>query len=490
MNFSDAMTTEMSRGKTWNGADCLTGTGNKCLDFFGRIGSMRQASVNEKLDLFDEAYNENADVAMKLLFYTRDIRGGYGERDAFNQIFAHLAETHVGSVIKNIPNVLEYGRAKDLYALIGTPAEEPMWQFISLKYHEDLRNLEKGKPVSLLAKWLATPNASSKKTAELGVLTAKKLGYSYKNISKYRKSLVALRKAIDTPEAKMSTNRWDEIDYEAVPSKCNIQNREAFKRHDGERYSEFISKARAGEVKINMSTANPCDIMQKVMRGDNSVEINTMWDALPKMKNKALAVVDTSGSMTCGGVSVKPITVAVALGIYFAQNNAGQFKDKFFTFSDRPSLIQIKGDTLGQMCAQVRHADWGGSTNLEAVFDKILEMGIKYNIKQEDMPESICIISDMQVNCVYGCDRNGFMTFTDVMKGKYERAGYKLPHVIYWNVNSVNPTFHASMSDNCVSLVSGYSPNVMKHVMDNVGKTPMDVMLDIVTSERYKDIIA
>ena len=489
MNFSDAMNFELTRGKTWNGAECLTSTSNACLDFFGRIGAMRQASVNEKLDLFDAAYREDPDSAMKLLFYTRDIRGGYGERDAFNEIFAHLAATHKNSVIKNIPNVLEYGRAKDLYSLIGTPAESAMWSFVREQFELDKANLAQGKPVSLLAKWLATPNASSPKTAELGVLTAKKLGYNFKSMAQYRKTLVALRKAIDIPEAKMSTDRWDEIVYENVPSKCNIQNREAFKRHDFVRYENFISQVQSGEVKMNMAAANSCDIMQKVVNGNNGVEINTMWKSLPKIPTKALAVVDTSGSMTWGSTNgVRPITVAVALGIYFAQNNVGQFKNKFFTYSNRPSLIEIKGDTLGQMYEQIRRADWGNSTNLEAVFNKILEMGINYHIAQEDMPESICVISDMQIND-YGY-RNGGLTFTDVMKRRYEQAGYKLPHVIYWNVNAINPTFHAAKTDNGVSLVSGYSPNIMKQIMDNIGKTPMDLMNDILTSDRYKNITA
>lgn len=495
MNFADAMTNEMNHGKTWNGADCYTSTSNKCLDFFGRIGAMRTAPVSDKLDLFDEAYREDATAAMKLLFFARDIRGGYGERDAFNQIFAHLAKTHKESVIKNIPYVFEYGRADDLYSLMDTPAENAMWAFVKEQFEADKANLEKGKPVSLLAKWLATPNASSQKTAQLGRLTAKKLGYDFKSMSQYRKTLVALRKAIDIPEAKMSTGRWNEINYETVPSKCNIQNRKAFLKHDEDRYNEFISQVQSGEKKMQMGTANPCDIMQKVVKGDNSVEVNTMWSQLPKVASKALCVIDTSGSMTwdssCAG-GVYPMTVATALGIYFAQQNVGQFKDKFFTFSDNPSLIEIKGDTLGQMYSQILHSgNVGMSTNLEAVFDKILDMGIKYNIAQEDMPEAICVISDMQINsgCSYSV-RNGIMSFTDVMKQRYERAGYRLPHVIYWNVNAKNATFHASMSDDAVSLVSGYSPNIMKQVMDNIGKTPMDVMNEILASERYKNIVA
>lgn len=494
MNFADAMTTEMSHTKTWNGADALSTTGSRCLDFFGRIGAMRSGDKFEKLDLFDAAYAENPDAAMKLLFYTRDIRSGYGERDAFNEIFAHLAKTHKESVKKNLANVIEYGRAKDLYSLIGTPAENAMWNAIKIQFEKDLKNLSEGKSVSLLAKWLATPNSSSKKTASLGKKTAKKLGYDYKHLEEYRKHLSALRAAIDTPETRMSRNMWDTIDYSHVPSKCMIQHRKAFQRHDGARYEKFMDSVSKGYTKINMNTTNPCDIMQKVINGDNSPEINTMWKSLPTVcEHNALVVADTSGSMMCGKAKTAPMTVAAALAIYFAERNVGCFKNKYFTFSDESEMVEIHGETLLQKYNQIkRNNNWGGSTNLESVFKQILELGIMYNISQEDMPRCIVVISDMQINphTASGYNNKGFMTFTDAMKKCYEKAGYELPHVVYWNVNAENATFHAGMSDNAVSLVSGYSPNVMKQVMNNIGKTPMDLMMAIIESERYKDIVA
>lgn len=494
MNFADAMNTEMSRTKTANGEDALSTTGSGCLDFFGRIGAMRDGDKLEKLDLFDAAYKESPDNAMKLLFYARDIREGYGERDVFNEIMAHLAMTHPGSVEKNIRYIMEYGRGKDLYALIGTPAEKAMWAFMKQQFEKDVEHLKNKKPVSLLAKWLATPNSASKKTAALGRKTARHLGYDFKNMEEYRKLLSALRRAIDIPEAKMSAGSWSTIDYTTVPSKCMIQNRNAFKRHDNDRFTKFMQHVAEGTASVHMDTANPCDIMEKVVCGDNSPEINAMWNSLPTVcEHNALVVADTSGSMSWSGQNITPFTVAAALAIYFAERNVGCFKNKYFTFSDRSEMIEIHGETLLQKYEQIKRNDnWGSSTNLEAVFSQILSMGKKYGISPEDMPKSIVVISDMQINphTADGIGNDGFMTFTDVMKHRFKDAGYELPHVVYWNVNAAKSTFHAGMSDSAISLVSGYSPNVMKQVMNNIGKTPMDLMMDIVHSDRYKDIVA
>ncbi len=491
MNFADAMNMEMSHTKTDNGADALALTGSRMLDFFGRIGSMRGGDKMEKLDLFDAAYNENPDGAMKLLFFARDIRGGYGERDSFNEIFAHLAATHRESAEKNIANVMEFGRASDLYSLIDTPVEDAMWAFMKSQFEADVKALAIGEPVSLLAKWIATPNSSSKKTSALGKKTAKMLGYDYKHMAQYRKTLSALRDAIDIPEKKMSAQLWDQIDYEQVPSKCMLQHRKAFARHDEARYGQYIDSVSNGTAKMNMGTANPCDIMQKVYKGAYTPELDTMWAALPTIcEHNALVVADTSSSMTwdTNMGSVLPIIVATSLAIYFAERNNGCFKNKYITFSARPQLVEITGSTLKQKYAQMMRGYVGGNTNLEAVFEMILDMGVKYHIAPSDMPESILVVSDMQIDrATYGGE---FMTFTDNMKKRFEAAGYALPHVVYWNVNAAKATFHAGMSDDAVSLVSGYSPNVMKQVMDNIGKTPYDLMMSVVESDRYKCIMA
>ena len=58
-------------------------------------------------------------------------------------------------------------------------------------------------------------------------------------------------------EEKMSAKKWDKIDYSAVPSQASRIYRNAFKKHDEERYNSFIEKAEKGEVKINAKTLYP-----------------------------------------------------------------------------------------------------------------------------------------------------------------------------------------------------------------------------------------
>lgn len=493
--FREAINNENKWTKTWNGEDALRTTSSKCLDFFGRAGAMRSTNKTDKLNTFDAAFKEDKDIAVKLLFYTRDIRGGYGERDTFNEIFAHLANINKESVVKNLWAVLEFGRAKDLYSLIGTLAEDEMWDFMHKQFELDLRNMELGKPVSLLAKWIATPDSSSEKTKKLGKLTASKLGYTYKTMREYKKKLRALRRYLDIPEIKMAQNNWGEIEYSNLPSKCMLKNRDAFKRHDEERYLEFIHKVNSGEVKMNMGTVVPCDIIQKVACGKYTPDLEAMWSSLPDMNNgNAMVICDTSGSMWGWGAlrdtDVKPGTVAFALAIYFAERNKGDLKDLFMTFSDRPEFVELDGITLEQKFNKLYNANWDGSTNLEAAFDLLLTTCVRNKVPQNELPESLVIISDMQINCVSGLDSNNRMTFYDKMSRKYEQAGYKMPQVVFWNVQASNPTFHASADVAGVSMVSGYSPNIFKQVMENIGTTPYELMMAIVNDERYANITA
>ena len=489
--FANAIKKEAAWGKTWNGADAYTTTLNKCLDLFGRAGAMRQASVEDKKDLFMLAFDENNDIAMKLLFYIRDIRGGYGERDTFTDMLTWLADKHPESVEKNLWAILEYGRAKDLYALIDTKSEEAMWKFMKNQFELDYANMMAGKSCSLLAKWIATPDASSITTAALGKKTAKKLGYDYKTMRTYKTILRSLRKYLDIPEAKMATGKWSEIEYSKLSSQCLIKHKAAFARNDADRYNDFINKVNSGEEKINTGTMTPCDIMNKVISNYSS-DLEAMWSNLPDYcAGNALIMCDTSGSMTwsdgCNGML--PITVATALSIYFAERNKGPLKNMFMTFESNPHFIEVYGHTLGDKYERMLRAPWGGSTNLEAAFIRLLEVCENNNVPKNDMPDAIVIISDMQINCVRGISNNR-IAFYDRIKELYDEAGYKMPQVVFWNVNAKNATFHATADTAGVSFVSGYSPAVFKNVMDNIGKTPMELMLEIINSDRYSAIVA
>lgn len=491
MGLREAIHDEAKWTKTQNGCDTLATTDSACLDMFGRAGAMRQASTEDKVLLFSKAFREDKDIAVKLLFYTRDVRGGYGERDTFNEMFRHLAEINTESVEKNLWAVLEFGRAKDLYSLIGTPAEDAMWQFMKEQFELDLANMAEGKSVSLLAKWMATPDSKVEETKELGKLTAKKLGYSFKTMRDFKTKLRALRKYLDLPEAKMCAGKWDEIEYSKCASKFLLKNRKAFARNDEARWAEFNKKVETGEATMNMGAVNPCDIIHQV-NGNYTKDLENMWKSLPDVcKGNALVMCDTSASMTwsCSG-GMYPIEVAMALAMYFAERNKGDLKDMFMTFDSTPKFVELSGATLRDNFRIVRNAPWGGSTNLEAAFDLLLKTCIKGKVTAEEMPDAIVIVSDMQINCVRGVDKDNNMTFYDVMKQRYAEAGYEMPQVVFWNVNASNPTFHAAKSNKGVSLVSGYSTNVFKQVMENIGTTPYELMMAIVNSERYAEVVA
>lgn len=490
----DAVHNEAKWTETWNGCDTLATTDSACLDMFGRAGAMRAASVADKEVLFSRAFAEDKDIAVKLLFYTRDIRGGYGEKDTFKTMIRRLAEINPESVEKNLWAILEFGCAKDLYSLIGTPVEDAMWAFMKNQFELDLTNMAEGKSVSLLAKWIATPDSKVDATKELGKMTAKKLGYSFKTMKEYKQKLRALRKYLDLPEAKMCAGKWDEIEYSKCASRFLFKNRKALAKNDAERWAEFNKKVESGEEKMNMGAVTPCDIIYEV-RHNYTRDLETMWKSLPDVcKGNAMIMCDTSGSMTSSyrcKSKLEPIDVAFGLAMYFAQRNKGDLKDMMMNFSDRPMFIELNAATLKDnyniaMRAPVNYS----STNLEAAFNLLLNTCIKGNVTQEDMPQAIVIVSDMQINCVNGVDRDNNMTFYDVMKKRYNEAGYEMPQVVFWNVNAENATFHASKSARGVSMVSGFSPNVFKQVMENIGTTPYELMMAVVNSERYSGISA
>lgn len=493
MGLREAITEQSKWDKTWNGADALKTTGSPLLDMFGRAGSMRGCSTTEKELVVSRAYKVDPEAALKLLFYVRDIRGGYGERDTFRTMLKHMANMiPVESMEKNLWAIMEFGRADDLYALIGTRCEDIMWAFMKNQFELDYENMKAGKSVSLLAKWIATPDSKVEKTKELGKLTAKKLGYPFKNMREFKVKLRELRRYIDIPEAKMCAGKWEEIEYSKCASKFLFKYRKIIQKHDQERWNAYINSVDKGEANMNMGTVTPADIIYQ-LRSNYTSELETMWKQLDDVcKANALVMCDTSGSMLhsyyCKG-NIKPIDVAFGLALYFAQRNVGDLKDMMLNFSDSPMFIELNGTTLMDNYRIASGAPVNySSTNLEGAFILLLDVLKKGSIKPEEMPQAILIVSDMQINCVDGIGPDNKLTFYGKMNSMYMEAGFEMPQVVFWNVNAQNATFHADASTSGVSLVSGFSPNVFKQVMENVGTSPMELMLAVLNSERYKDI--
>lgn len=494
MGLGSVIREEASWGKTTNGAEARVATGSALLDMFGRAGAMRGADEIDKQIMISQAFKENADFAVKLLFYTRDVREGYGERDTFYTMLRWLAFESKESVEKNLWAILEFGRASDLYALVGTPAEDAMWEFMRNQFELDYKNMQAGKSISLLAKWMASPNSKTAKKKQLAKMTAKALGYSYKNMRELKQKISAMRRYLDLPEVKMAAGKWGEIEYSTCASKALLYHKNAFARHDMQRWQEYLESVNKGEEKMNTATLTPCDIVAKYNDLDHvDKALETMWDNLEDVNDgNVLVMADTSGSMFfnhCGGL--RPIFVSVAMAIYFAKHNKGDLKNTFMTFESDPHFIEIKEASLFDTINAVKKVEWGNSTNLEKAFDKLLETCIKGGVSQEEMPKAILVVSDMQINAASSaCEWDGHISFFKSMSKKYEKAGYKMPQLIFWNVNAKKATFHASKDDAGASLVSGFSVNVFKQVIKSIGSTPYELMMNVLESERYKDIVA
>lgn len=477
MNFANAMRNQGNFTRTENGAIALNTTGDARLDLFGTIGSLRNTTDNRIQTLFAEAYKMDPLFATKIAFYARDVRGGLGERNAFRTILKYMAEYHPEALRPNLDLVGVFGRYDDLYCLIGTALEEEMWAAMKKQFEEDLKNLGQGNAISLLAKWIKTADAKSKETRKLGILTAQKLGYPVYN---FKRIVRSMRKQIGVVEGLMSTGKWDEIKYSEVPSRAMMIYRKAFMRHDETRFKQFVDKAVTGEEKIHSATLFPYDIVEKILyHGEDSKVLEAQWKQLPNYVEEgtnAIVMADVSGSMYG-----RPMATSIGLAIYFAERNKGAYHNMFMTFSGVPETVILKGETLRQKINYLSKANWDMNTDLKAAFDKVLDIALKNNVPAEEMPKSIIVISDMEIDA---CGNRSW-TFYEKMANKFNKNGYKIPNIVFWNVNSRHDVFHADKTRAGVQLCSGQSVTVFKQLLGCIGYTPVEMMEKVINSERY-----
>jgi hypothetical protein len=463
------MKNKVNKTLTENNALTLKSTQSKVLDLFSMGGALRTRTPEEIEKFVSRALAEDKLLAIKCLFYIRDSRGGCGERRTCREGLKILSRYYPNETEKLIPLIPEFGRYDDLFYLDKVDIST----FLKKQIKLDIES----KTPSLLGKWLPSENSSSEKTKELARKVRKYLGYSSKD---YRKLLTNLRNKIKIVESQMSRNKWDKINYEAVPSKASMIYKEAFKRHDEKRYTKYLTSVEKGEKKINTKALFPYEIVRQAKVKDDKT-LDLLWKNLPDYTNgneKALVVADVSGSMA--GL---PITISVSLALYFAERNKGIFKNKFVTFSRKPELQDVMGVTLNQKIKNLESAYWDMNTNIQAVFDLILDTGIENKVKKDDMPKTIYIISDMEFDeATIDNEKTNF----EIIKQKYEEAKYDIPILVFWNVDSKQNNVPVTGTEKGVILVSGASPSIFKMVMKKT--TPQDFMLTTLNSERYKII--
>lgn len=463
MNFIDALQSEDTY--TENGMVTNSSTLNECVNLFFTIGAMRKQDKERLISTFSKAFNENPLSALKILFWVRDVRGGAGERQIFRDIIKYLVENHPNVVQKNIQAIPYFGRWDDLSVLFGTELEaEATRMFVSGLIVEN----------GLCAKWIPRK----------GVIfnaIRKALNTTPKNL---RKLLVGVS---NTVEQKMCANQWTEIEYSKTPSLAMGRYTKAFAKHDTTGFTEYLEKLKKGETKVNAGAIYPYNIVQTMKQGSWELA-NEQWKALPNFMEgtteRILPVVDVSGSMSSiVSGSISCLDVAVSLGLYISERNEGVFKDSFITFSEKPQLEKVSG-TLKERYDQMLVADWGMSTNLEKVFELILNQAIKHSVSPEDMPSKILIMSDMEFNQASRHSESAIQ----MIRRMYEESGYSLPQVIFWNIQSRNKNFPVRCDESGTALISGLSPSIVKSVLGGKQMTPVSIMNETINSERYSII--
>lgn len=497
---------------TENGAITHKTTKSDLLDMFAMGAAMRTRSDEDVILMFRKAYQENPVYALKCLFYIRDVRGGQGERRFFRVVLTDLAKNYTDAARRILPHVPEFGRWDDLYAFVDTPVEKDALQLMKNQLALDVQC----KTPSLLAKWLKSENTSSAKSRALAMKTRQFFGMSHKQ---YRKTLSVLRARINVLERLMSENRWDEIEFDKIPSRAGMIYKNAFARHDLERvqknpevqsYSDF---AKDTTKTVNAKTLYPYECVAEAVKVTNAygygyygrssensnsetnrLMVNKYWDNLADYFNGAtfngLAVVDTSGSMT-GSQASAPINVAISLGLYCAEKAKGPFAGYYVSFSSRPQLIRTEGIDFCDKVSRIYRTNLCENTNIEATFDLLLNTALRNKCSQEDLPQNIIVISDMEFDQATGGWYNNRMTrdnATTLLEGiaeKWRQHGYEMPHLIFWNVNARQSNI-PMIGNGRISYVSGFSPSIFETIMS--GKTGYELMMEVLNKERYNVI--
>ena len=495
---------------TENGALTYKSTMNGLLDLFGMGGAYRNRSDADVITLFKNAFKEDETYALKCLFYLRDVRGGQGERRFFRTVIKWLARENTRAIERNLEHIPLFGRWDDLYEFVRTPLESAAF---TLMYHQLQLDVQSKTP-SLLAKWLKSENTSSRESRFLANKTREYFNMSHKE---YRKTLSILRERIRVLERLMSAGRWDEIEFDKIPSRAGMIYKNAFARHDLERmkseknvqtYADF---AKDKNTKVNAKALYPYEVVKKAMEysggswgyyynhgykdqdlnNTDRLMINKYWDSLKELMDSyafnGLAVVDTSGSMYGD-----PLAVAISLGMYCAEHTTGAFANHFFTFSSNPDFLEIQGADFVDKVKRMSGADWGGSTNIEAVFNEMLAVAKANHCSQDEIPKQIIILSDMEFDsCVVGGARNSSRwgggpraneTLFETIENRWNAAGYEMPGITFWNLDARQDNIPMRAKGH-VQFVSGFSQNLFDQVMR--GKNAYTLMMDKLNEERY-----
>ena len=464
MNFKDAVLNTPVATTTTNGMAAYESTLSSNVDLFFKFGASRGNDISK---LFEAALLESPEVAIRILQWGRDVRGGAGERELFRQCLLFLEKNYPAILCdpRLLAKIPEIGRWDDLLIFSNESIK-------SIAYRMIAEALERND--ALCAKWMP-------RKGPIAADLRKFLGWTPKF---YRKRLVELTKVVET---QMCAKDWSAINFSHVPSLAMARYAKAFGKNASAEFQTYKEALSSGDpsVKVNAAAVYPYDVL-KTLKSD-PVLASEQWKALPNYVGDAmvLPMVDVSGSMhqpAGGSKSLQCIDVALSLGLYLSDKNTGPFQDLFLTFSTRSEFVHLKGD-LAAKRRQMGQSDWAMTTNLNSAFETVLDVAIRNSVDEADMPKYILILSDMQFN---ECVRNADNRAIEMIRQKYEEAGYKVPAIIFWNLKA-HDNVPVRFDERGTALVSGFSPAIMQAILkaDAADITPEGLMLKAVGIERY-----
>lgn len=462
MSFKEAVLNTTTEARTWNGMKTLESSLSNNVDLFFKAGASRGKDITSN---FIAAYNEDKELALRTALWLRDARSGAGERQQFRNILKLLEECYTQDLLdsKLLEKIPELGRWDDLLVFSNVAVANRAFTLIA----SALRNGN-----GLAAKWMPRQ----------GVTAARLRNFMGLSPKRYRKLLVGLTNVVET---QMCAREWDEINFEHVPSVAMTIYTKAFARRAPANFTAYKTKLVKGEAKVNASAVYPYDVIRSLSRGGDRSVADAQWKALPNYIGDAsiIPLVDVSGSMTSpvgGSGNLTCMDVAVSLGLYCSDKNTGAFKDLFLTFSDYSKFVHLEG-SLSDKMQQMKRSDWGMSTNLHAAFEQILKVASSHNVKSEDMPKTLLILSDMQFNACCDYDDSAMA----MIRRKYKQAGYQVPRIVFWNLNAMGVGVPVRFDEQGTALVSGFSPSIMKSVLAAKDFSPVSVMKETICDSRY-----
>jgi len=499
--------------RTWNNAVTNESTLNFNLDMFAYSSRDPKQDYEKNKNRFKNALIENDKTALANLLYTLDIRNGKGERALFKSYFSALIEMNKDCAIQILPYIPELGRWDYVFEGIGTEIEETIYELIRAYLMMDIKNYNENKPVSLLAKWLPSIKTHNKKNY-FAVKLAKKLNLTEKE---YRKILSKLRDSLNIVEKHITNKEYEKIEYISVPSKAMVKYKNLFFTKDEVRFKEFIEelkdskKTKYDNLFMNDFAKMYLDNLMKIginyfyertikeacrllfnnfflkdleensqillqnFKNEKNL-INTMWKKQSKIEfdKNVLVIADTSGSM-----EGTPFETAISLAIYISQNNKSEeWRNKFIIFSS--DCIEYSYDKDAEFTDIIDNIPLiAENTNIDKVFKKILNDSIEKNLPQLD---EVIIISDMEFDMVQ--DKKDMSNFKH-WKSEFAKYNYELPKIIFWNVARNVESFPVTKLDYGTCLVSGYSKNILKSIIDIENFDPIDIMLKTLEKKNY-----